>query len=147
MSDVWRELEERLKQKAKSGFEVVENSTFFTHITGGNICDIAYVCYKCTDKDVCPFMIEKQWVRLEDVQKLIEEIKQKYVLVRKIPSDRREFELDKNAPDRGHLLNSIRSERIEKARQAVCFDCPYYDDCEAGASCFERFLEVLLRDE
>ena len=118
MSDVWKELEERLKQKAFERYELPE------------------------------WVLRRhKWVRLEDVQKLIEEIKQKYVLVRKIPSDRREFELDKNAPDRGHLLNSIRSERIEKARQAVCFDCPYYDDCEAGASCFERFLEVLLRDE
>ena len=76
----WNEIIEKLKQKAKSGFEVVEKSEALGNVPA-TVCDVAYVCYYCTDKDVCPFITEQQWVRLEDVQELIEEIKQNYVLV------------------------------------------------------------------
>ena len=55
MSDVWRELVERLKQKAKTDIQIYGQSTFSNEL----------------------------WVRLEDVQKLIEEIKEKYALVPK----------------------------------------------------------------
>jgi len=64
MSDVWRELEERLKQKAKSIDDLHE---------------IYHTDYLDSFLDETPWF----WVRLEDVQKLIEEIKQKYVLVSK----------------------------------------------------------------
>ena len=124
MSDVWSELEERLKQKAKTLSQLTNK--YFEKLSEANTLKE----WKNLD---C--FLESQWVRLEDVKETIQQLKQNYVLVRK------------NAPDRGHLLNSIRSDRIEKAREAVCFDCPYYDDCEAGTPCFKRFLEVLLRDE
>ena len=80
MSDVFDEMVERLKQKAKSGFEVVDKSEALGNVPA-TVCDVAYVCHECTDKDVCPFITEKQWVRLEDVLKLLEQIKQNYVLI------------------------------------------------------------------
>jgi len=80
LSDVFDEMVERLKQKAKSGFEVVDKSEALGNVPA-TVCDVAYVCHECTDKDVCPFITEKQWVRLEDVLKLLEQIKQNYVLI------------------------------------------------------------------
>ena len=55
MSDVWRELEERLKQKAKTDIQIYGQSTFSNEL----------------------------WVRLEDVKEAINQLKQKYVLVSK----------------------------------------------------------------
>ena len=80
MSDVWRELEERLKQKAKAGIDVIDIETC-------NILDsevlrnrLYEVCYHCFNK--CKFFKEKQWVRLEDVKEATQQLKQNYVLVK-----------------------------------------------------------------
>ena len=69
-NDVWRELEERLKQKAKSYLEIT--------LEIAKEVDVAKA-----EEGKEPKVKEPKWVRLEDVQKLIEEIKQKYVLVSK----------------------------------------------------------------
>ena len=58
--DVWKGLEEKLKEKAKT---VIIQRTFEP------IKDLDYV--------------REKWVRLEDVMQLIEEIKQNYVLLKK----------------------------------------------------------------
>ena len=63
MSDVWSELEERLKQKAIKQYKLHE--TFEKTILTKE------------------YRTRELWVRLEDVQKLIEEIKQNYAIIRK----------------------------------------------------------------
>ena len=50
MSDVWRELEERLKQKTKTDIQIYGQSTFSNEL----------------------------WVRLEDVKEAIQQLKQNY---------------------------------------------------------------------
>ncbi len=65
MSDVWSELEERLKQKAKTPEEAL-------HILANEKLQKFYKNYK-----------NKEWVRLEDVKEAIRQIKQNYVLVPK----------------------------------------------------------------
>jgi len=82
LSDVFDKIVERLKQKAKSGFEVVDKSEALGNVPA-TVCDVAYVCRECTDKDVCPFITEKQWVKLEDVEEAIQQIKQKHVIIEK----------------------------------------------------------------
>ena len=82
MSDVFDKIVERLKQKAKSGFEVVDKSEALGNVPA-TVCDVAYVCRECTDKEVCPFITEKQWVRLEDVEEAIQQLKQNYVITKK----------------------------------------------------------------
>jgi len=118
MSDVWRELMERLKQKAKTLAQIVD-------MRDSEVKKVASDA-SIYNRRMLKWMLSK-WVKLEDVLSELRKLQQ-------------------NAPDRGHLLNSLRSQRIEKARQAVCFDCPYYDDCEAGTSCFERFLKELIKN-
>jgi len=57
--DVWRELEEKLKQKAKTRFELQQ--TFEEeHVTA-----------------------KEKWVRLEDALKSLQEIKEKYAVIPK----------------------------------------------------------------
>ena len=57
MSDVWRELEERLKQKALSGVDLAMKG--YTSL---------YQPYT-------------KWVRLEDVKEAIQQLKQNYILI------------------------------------------------------------------
>ena len=71
MSDVWRELEERLKQKAK------------------NLTQIEYELNRMYDKTRTIERLEEvdrefrkiKWVKLEDVKKELQQQEQKYVLV------------------------------------------------------------------
>ena len=67
MSDVWGELEERLKQKAKSIDDLHE---------------IYHTDYldSCLDDEPPWFWF---WVRLEDVKAILKQLKQKYILVEK----------------------------------------------------------------
>ncbi|RLI95960.1 MAG: hypothetical protein DRP00_06045 [Candidatus Aenigmatarchaeota archaeon] len=125
MSDVWRELEERLKQKAKSGFEVVENSTVFTHVTGGNICDIAHICYKCTDKDVCPFIIEKQWVRLEDVLSELKKLQENHIIIekKKFKDEIVSGQLSTNA-----IINDIHEKIEEIIKNFISFKASFIEE-------------------
>jgi len=73
MSDVWKGLEERLKQKAKTANEIIRV------ICVDHLGYLQYYipCHDFSTKD------KREWVRLEDVQKLIEEIKQNYAIIRK----------------------------------------------------------------
>ena len=79
MSDVWGELEEWLKQKAKSLNELVENSEkfqcFLEHLASYRDADLLKA-WRTLFKD-------NKWVRLEDVKEAIQQLKQKYVLVEK----------------------------------------------------------------
>ena len=59
MSDVWRVLEERLKQKAK-GTDII----YYKHMKGELHAHV-------------------KWVRLEDVKEAIQQLKQNYVLIKK----------------------------------------------------------------
>ena len=77
MSDVWRELEERLKQKAKTFAQIDYLRNLDLDKAVEHDLDPSQLC-AINNK----WMLSK-WVRLEDVQKLIEEIKQKYVLIEK----------------------------------------------------------------
>ena len=81
MSDVWRELEERLKQKAKSGFEVIDISDRLGETCNAFNMDVDR-CYQCLDRN-CEFFNNKQWVRLEDVKEAIQQLRQNYALIPK----------------------------------------------------------------
>ena len=70
MSDVWRELEERLKQKAKSYLQIT--------LEIAKEVDVAKA-----EKGKESKVKEPKWVRLEDVESAIQQLKQKYVLVSK----------------------------------------------------------------
>ena len=78
-NDIWRELEERLKQKAKSDAEIKR----CMHLTEEQMQTI----HKLPPKEIQNYLDklsqETKWVRLEDVQKLIEEIKEKYAVISK----------------------------------------------------------------
>ena len=65
MSDVWRELEESLNQKAKTPEETL-------HILAEEKLQKFYKNYD-----------RKEWVRLEDVLNILQQLKQNYVLVSK----------------------------------------------------------------
>jgi len=77
MSDVWRELEERLKQKAKTFAQIDYLRNLDLDKAVEHDLDPSQLC-AINNK----WMLSK-WVRLEDVQKLIEQLKQKYVLIPK----------------------------------------------------------------
>ena len=64
-NDVWRELEERLKQKAKTPEETL-------HILAEEKLQKFYKNYD-----------RKEWVRLEDVKEAIQQLKQNYAIIRK----------------------------------------------------------------
>jgi len=85
MNDVWGELEERLKQKSKTANEIIRV------ICVDRLGYLQYYipCHDFSTKD------KREWVRLENVQKLIEQIKQKYVLIpkEKLKEDIRYLEL------------------------------------------------------
>jgi len=59
MNDVWKELEEKLKQKAKS-----TDIIYYKHMKG-------------------EFHAHIKWVMFEDVRKELQQLKQKYVLISK----------------------------------------------------------------
>ena len=75
MSDVWRELEERLKQKAKSEAEIQNSYLIFE--------DEVPKCRGFTVQELEKFLEKRKWVRLEDVEEAIRQIKQNYVLIDK----------------------------------------------------------------
>ena len=76
-NNVWRELEEELKQKAKSGFEVIDSSDRLGETCNAFNMDIDR-CYQCLDRN-CEFFNNKQWVRLEDVLSILQQLKQNIV--------------------------------------------------------------------
>ena len=79
MSDVWCELEERLKQKAKSLNELVENSEKFQ-------CFLERLAsYRDADllKAWRTLFKDNKWVRLEYVKKELQQLKQNYAIIRK----------------------------------------------------------------
>jgi len=77
--NVWSELEEKLKQKAKSLNELVEDcekfQSFMERLASDQNIDLFKV-WRTLFKD-------NKWVRLGDIMQLIEEIKQNYVLIKK----------------------------------------------------------------
>ena len=80
MSDVFDGIISKLKQKAKSGvniLEEVENSDFTIICRFLDNIDDCLGC-RCSG---CKWKEEKKWVRLEDVLKLLEQIKQNYILI------------------------------------------------------------------
>ena len=82
MSDVLDEIISKLKQKAKSGvniLEEVENSDFTIICRFSDNIDECLSC-RCSG---CKWKEEKKWVRLEDVKAILEQIKQNYVLISK----------------------------------------------------------------
>ena len=81
MNDVFDEVISRLKQKAKSGFEVIDISDRLGETCNAFNMDVDR-CYQCLDRN-CEFFNNKQWVRLEDVKEAIQQLKQNYVLVEK----------------------------------------------------------------
>ena len=70
MSDVWRELEEKLKQKAKSYLEIT--------LEIAREVDVAKA-----EKGRELKVKEPKWVRLEDVLETLKELKEQYDLVPK----------------------------------------------------------------
>ena len=74
MSDVWKELEERLKQKAKSEAEIQNSYLIFE--------DEVPKCRGFTVQELEKFLEKRKWVRLEDVKEAIQQLKQNYVLVK-----------------------------------------------------------------
>ena len=79
MSDVWKGLEERLKQKAKSDAEIKR----CMHLTEEQMQTI----HKLPPKEIQNYLDklseQTKWVRLKVVQKLIEEIKQTHYVIKK----------------------------------------------------------------
>ena len=80
MSDVWKELvEERLKQKAKSDAEIKR----CMHLTEEQMQTI----HKLPPKEIQNYLDklsqETKWVRLEDVESILEEINQNYYVIKK----------------------------------------------------------------
>jgi len=79
MNDVWRELEERLKQKAKSLNELVEDSekfqSFMERLASEQNIDLFKVW--------TPLFKDNKWVRLEDVKEAIQQLKQNYIVIEK----------------------------------------------------------------
>ena len=81
MSDIFDEIISKLKQKAKSGvniLEEVEKSDFTVTCRFSDNIDECLGC-RCSG---CKWKEEKKWLRLEDVLKLLKEIKQDYILVK-----------------------------------------------------------------
>ena len=70
MSDVWGELKERLKQKAKSYLEIT--------LEIAKEVDVAKA-----EEGKEPKIKEPKWVKLEDVLETLKELKQNYVLIPK----------------------------------------------------------------
>ena len=80
MSDVFDEIISKLKQKAKSGvniLEEVENSDFTIICRFSDNIDECLSC-RCSG---CKWKEEKKWVRLDDVKEGIQQIKRDYYLV------------------------------------------------------------------
>jgi len=79
MSDVWRELMERLKQKAKSDAEIKR----CMHLTEEQMQTI----HKLPPKEIQNYLDklsqETKWVRLEDVRKELQQLKQTHILISK----------------------------------------------------------------
>ena len=77
MSDVFDKIMESLKQKTKTALEIIRN------ICVNRLGYLQY-CVPCHDfstKD------ERQWIRIEDVESAIQQLKQNYVLVEKSKLD------------------------------------------------------------
>jgi len=77
MSDVWRELEERLKQKAKTLAQIIDMRDSEVH----KVASDAYMNPAGISATYNKWMLSK-WVRLEDVKEAIQQLKQNYVLVK-----------------------------------------------------------------
>jgi len=77
MSDVWKGLEERLKQKAKTANEIIR-VICVDHL---GYSQYYIPCHDFSTKD------KREWVRLEDVKEAIQQLKQNYVLVEKSKLD------------------------------------------------------------
>ncbi len=73
MSDIWKTLEERLKEKAKATNEILA----YIHDLQG------FVSSKLVNAEVLINKGKEEWVRLEDVRKELQRLKQNYVLIRK----------------------------------------------------------------
>ena len=82
LSDVFDEIISKLQEKAKSGvniLEEVENSDFTIVCRFSDNIDECLSC-RCSG---CKWKEEKKWVRLDDVESAIRQIKQNYDLVSK----------------------------------------------------------------
>ena len=108
MSDVWRELEERLKQKAKSLNELVQDSkkfqSFIEHLASYRDADLL--------KAWRTLFEDNKWVRLEDVKEAIQQLKQRVCEV--IDQYIKAYPLD-TPEDRqvSKVLNEIREELLK----------------------------------
>ena len=73
MSDVWKTLEERLKEKAKTTNEIL-----------AYIHDLQeFVNSKLVNAKVLINKGKEEWVRLEDAKEAIQQLRQKYILIPK----------------------------------------------------------------
>jgi len=73
LSDVWQELVERLKQKAKTTNEILAYIHDLQEFVDAGLADGRVL----VDKG------KEEWVKLEDVEEAIQQIKQKHVIIEK----------------------------------------------------------------
>ena len=80
MSQIWDEIIKRLELKTKSGVNILKEvgETDFTIVCkfSDNIDD----CLNCNILE-CKWKENRRWISFDDVKSLLEEIKQKYVLI------------------------------------------------------------------
>jgi len=72
IEDLFDAIVEEIERKAKSGFDVVHDSDQKKETC--NIFDGLDRCYQCSER-ACKFFNKKQWVNLEDVLSILQQIK------------------------------------------------------------------------